>query len=126
MGIKSLTKSIQKYSPNSITSENLYKLSGSKIAVDASLMIYQQLLKYPKGALFKNSKGNITDHIIGIFYKIMNYISLNIELIFIFDGKPPDNKKECIDKRKEKSKKAIDKIDGNSSIEEKWVFLTIS
>tara|TARA_A100001037_G_scaffold306552_2_gene352615 strand:- start:662 stop:1660 length:999 start_codon:yes stop_codon:yes gene_type:complete len=119
MGIKSLTKSIQKFSPDSITHENLYKLSGKRVAVDASLIIYQQLLKSPKGALFKNSKGQITDHIIGVFYKIMNYISLNIELIFVFDGKPPENKKECIDKRKEKTKKVAESIDENSSVEDK-------
>lgn len=119
MGIKSLTKSIQKYSPDSITSENLYKLSGKRVAVDASLIIYQQLLKSPNGSLFKNSKGKITDHIIGVFYKIMNYISLNIELVFVFDGKPPDNKKECLDKRKEKNKKFKESIDETSSIEDK-------
>ena len=106
MGIKGLTKSIKKYSPGSITNENLYKLSGKKVAVDASLILYQQLLKSPNGKIFKNSKGKITSHITGLFYKIMNYISLNIEMIFIFDGKPPDNKQDCINIRKEKSKKA--------------------
>ena len=82
MGIKSLTKSIQKFSPDSIQSVNLYKLTGSRVAVDASLMIYQQLLKSPKGKVFKNTEGKITNHITGLFYKIMNYISLNIDLIF--------------------------------------------
>jgi flap endonuclease-1 len=105
MGIKGLTKTITKYSPDSITNENLYKLSGKKVAVDASLILYQQLLKSP-GKIFRNSKGQITSHITGVFYKIMNYISLNIEMIFIFDGKPPDNKQDCINQRKEKSKKA--------------------
>ena len=106
MGIKGLTKTITKYSPSSISNESLYKLSGKKIAVDASLIIYQQLLKSPKNKIFKNSKGMVTSHITGLFYKIMNYISLNIELIFIFDGKPPENKQDCINLRKERSKKA--------------------
>ena len=100
MGIKGLTKTITKYSPESITNENLYKLSGKKVAVDASLILYQQLLKSPGGKVFKNSKGKITSHITGVFYKIMNYISLNIEMIFIFDGKPPDNKQDCINQAK--------------------------
>ena len=105
MGIKGLTKTIYKYSPESITHENLYKLSGKKVAVDASLILYQQLLKSP-GKVFRNSKNEITSHITGVFYKIMNYISLNIEMIFIFDGKPPNNKQDCINKRKEKASKA--------------------
>ena len=45
------------------------------------LIIYQQLNI--------NKKINeITNHIT-LFYKITNYLSLNIELIFVF-GKPPD------------------------------------
>jgi flap endonuclease-1 len=119
MGIKGLTKTITKYSPDSITNENLYKLSGKKVAVDASLILYQQLLKSPKGKIFRNSKGKITSHITGVFYKIMNYISLNIELIFIFDGKPPDNKQDCINQRKEKSKKAKEASLNTESQEEK-------
>ena len=34
MGIKSLTNTIKKEAPNSIIHENLYKLSGKKVAVD--------------------------------------------------------------------------------------------
>ena len=119
MGIKSLTKTIQKYSPDSIINENLYKLSGKKVAVDASLIIYQQLLRAPSSKLSKNSKGKITNHITGLFYKIMNYISLNIELIFIFDGRPPVNKQDCINMRKEKSKKAKETAEQSTCEEEK-------
>ena len=79
--------------------DNLYKLSGKKVAVD-SLIIYQQLLRHQ---LLKNKKGEITNHITGLFYKLVNYLSLNIEVIFVFDGKPPDLKQECIKEKKEKS-----------------------
>ncbi len=118
MGIKSLTQTIKKFSPDSITNENLYKLSGKKVAVDASLIIYQQLLNNRNG-FFKNSNGKITNHITGLFYKIMNYISLNIELIFIFDGSPPTNKKDCIQQRKIKSQKAKEMSEKTNSNEEK-------
>tara|TARA_Y100001970_G_C14147833_1_gene810868 strand:+ start:432 stop:1424 length:993 start_codon:yes stop_codon:yes gene_type:complete len=117
MGIKNLTQTIKKYSPDSIQHENLYKLSGKKVAVDASLIIYQQLLN--KSAIFKNKDGKITNHITGLFYKLMNYISLNIELIFIFDGKPPENKLECILERKKKSEKAKELSEKAGSKEEK-------
>ena len=117
MGIKGLTKTIQRYSPETIHCENLYKLSGKKVAADASLIIYQQLSS--KSGIFRNSKGKITNHITGLFYKLMNYISLNIELIFIFDGKPPINKQDCINIRKEKSKKSKEAAEKSTSIEEK-------
>lgn len=119
MGIKSLTQTIKKYSPDTIKNENLYKLTGKRVAVDASLVIYQQLHKGPKGKLFTNSTGKITNHITGLFYKIMNYISLNIQLIFVFDGKPPENKQLCINDRKEKSKKALEKAETCKDEEEK-------
>lgn len=119
MGIKSLTKTIKTNSPSSIKHENLYKLSGKKVAVDASLIIYQQLFNTPGGKTFKNSKGYITNHITGVFYKVMNYISLGIELIFIFDGKPPENKSACIQERKEKSMKAKELSEQTENIQEK-------
>lgn len=118
MGIKNLTQTIKKYSPESIQNENLYKCSGKKVAVDASLILYQQLLNNKQG-FFKNSNGKITNHITGLFYKIMNYISLNIELIFIFDGAPPVNKKECIQARKSKSEKFKEMSEKTDSVEEK-------
>jgi len=119
MGIKSLTKTIKTSSPQSITHENLYKLSGKKVAVDASLIIYQQLFNTPGGRVFKNSKGDITNHVTGVFYKVMNYISLDIELIFVFDGKPPENKSACIQERKDKSIKAKELSEKTEDIQEK-------
>jgi len=106
MGIKSLTQTIKKNAPDAITHENLHKLSGKRVAVDASLIIYQQLMNQPGGRVFKNKDGKITNHITGVFYKVMNYIALNIDLIFVFDGKPPENKSLCIAKRKERAEKA--------------------
>ena len=118
MGIKSLTQTIRKYAPDSISNDNLYKLSGKKVAVDASLIIYQQLLSNRKAFFYKD--GKITNHITGLFYKIMNYISLDIEMLFIFDGKPPDNKQECIQLRKEKSLKAKEQLEISTNEEDKF------
>ena len=114
MGIKSLTQIIKRESPNSITHENLYKLSGKRVAVDASLIIYQQLLRHK---LLKNNKGEITNHITGLFYKLVKYLSLNIELIFIFDGKPPDMKQDCVNDRKKKAQDAKDKMEALEAFE---------
>ena len=119
MGIKSLTQSIKKSSPDSIIHDNLYKLSGKKVAVDASLIIYQNLLNIGNRPLFKNSKGKITNHLSGLFYKIVNYLSMNIELIFIFDGKPPSIKSDTIKDRKNKSNNAKQKMESASTQEDK-------
>ena len=44
MGIKSLTKLIKQKAPDSITTSQYHKLSGKRIAIDASLYIYQCLM----------------------------------------------------------------------------------
>ena len=119
MGIKSLTQIIKKNSPESIIHDNLYKLSGKKIAVDASLVIYQNLLNIGNRPLFKNSNGKITNHLSGLFYKIGIYLSLNIELIFIFDGKPPDIKSDTIMERKKKAECAKEKMNNAITKEDK-------
>ena len=119
MGIKSLTNTIKKEAPDSIIHENLYKLSGKKVAVDASLIIYQNLLNIGHRPLFKNSKGKITNHLSGLFYKIVNYQSLNIEMIFIFDGKPPDIKSDTINDRKKKCDDAKEKMNSSTNKEDK-------
>ena len=119
MGIKSLTNTIKKEAPDSIIHENLYKLSGKKVAVDASLIIYQNLLNIGNRPLFKNSKGKITNHLSGLFYKIVNYQSLNIEMIFIFDGKPPDIKSDTINDRKKKCDDAKEKMNSSTNKEDK-------
>ena len=124
MGIKSLTQTIKKHSPEAITHENLYKLSGKKVAVDASLILYQQLLNTPK--VFRNKDGKITNHLTGVFYKIMNYIALNIELIFVFDGKPPENKKECIENRKANVEKLKELSDKSTNEEDKQKYQKMS
>ena len=119
MGIKSLTNTIKKEAPESIIHENLYKLSGKKVAVDASLIIYQNLLNIGNRPLFKNSKGKITNHLSGLFYKIVNYQSLNIEMIFIFDGKPPEIKSDTINDRKKKCDDAKEKMNTCENKEDK-------
>ena len=125
MGIKSLTQTIKRYAPDAIHNDNLYKLSGKKVAVDASLVIYQQLLSNRKG-FFYNKDGKITNHITGLFYKIINYISLDIELLFVFDGKPPQNKQLCIQERKKKSIQAKESMNSTTDEEEKHKLEKIS
>ena len=98
MGIKSLTKLIKNNTNNSIENINLYQLSNKRVAIDASLFIYKSLIAInTKGSNNKN-----IGHIIGIFNKTINYLSLNIIPIYIFDGKPPKLKQTILNERKQK------------------------
>lgn len=120
MGIKGLTKIINKESPDSIRTEQLHNLSGKKVAIDASLFIYKYLMNIrSNGNTLKNKNMKCTSHISGIFYKTVLYLSLGIEPIYIFDGKPPEEKNNIIKDRKLKASRAKKNIENANSHEEK-------
>ena len=108
MGIKGLTQLIKQYSPNSIQTTNLYKLSGKRVAIDASLFMYKMLINMrgPDKSYLTSKDGKVVSHITGIFYKTSNYLALNITPIYVFDGKPPKNKGDVIKNRQDKASNA--------------------
>ena len=58
------------------------------------------------GKYLTNDDYKVTSHISGLFYKNINLLSNNITPIYIFDGKPPDEKYEVIKLRQERAKVA--------------------
>ena len=87
-------------SPRKTSFENL---SGNSIAIDGYNIIYQFLttIRGPTGEPLMNSKGKITSHITGLFYRNINLLNNNIRPIYVLDGKPPQLKSTLIKKRKE-------------------------
>uniref|UniRef100_A0A6C0D0N4 XPG N-terminal domain-containing protein n=1 Tax=viral metagenome TaxID=1070528 RepID=A0A6C0D0N4_9ZZZZ len=115
MGIKGLTQLLKKHSPQCYEHTKLFKLSGEKVAIDASLFIYQSLLVYRNNNDFiRNNNGKNISHIIGILNKTVTYLSYNITPIYIFDGIPPDEKNEVIQERKDRSNNAMEKINNGN------------
>ena len=104
MGIKGLTQLIKLNSPDAIETINLHKLSGKTIAIDASLFMYKMLINVRKSdqSYFTSKEGKIVSHITGIFYKTTNYLAVNITPIYVFDGKPPENKCDVLKNRNDK------------------------
>nr|AIF18811.1 flap endonuclease-1 (FEN1, RAD2) [uncultured marine thaumarchaeote KM3_84_F03] len=78
-------------------------MSGNSIAIDGYNIIYQFLttIRGPTGEPLMNSKGKITSHITGLFYRNINLLNNNIRPIYVLDGKPPQLKSTLIKKRKE-------------------------
>lgn len=107
MGIRSLASLIKQKSPNSIQTTALYSLSGKKVAVDTSIFLYKSLSNYRhNGEYIRNKNGKVVSHIIGIFYKTIQYLALGITPIYIFDGKPPVEKKEVLIERSKKAEES--------------------
>ncbi len=86
--------------PTQITVE---ELKGKKVAVDAFNWIFQFIttIRGYDGEPLKDSKGRITSHLSGLFYRNINLIENGVKLIYVFDGEPPDFKRKEIERRKE-------------------------
>ena len=120
MGIKGLTHLIREKSPTAMESVSLSSFRDKKIAIDTSIFLYKSLanVRY-NGDYLRNKEGKIVSHIVGIFNKTIQYLSVGIQPIYIFDGKPPDEKKECIQERKKRVQECKDKMETDISEEEK-------
>jgi len=82
--------------------------SGKKIAVDAYNTIYQflSIIRQKDGTPLMDSKGRITSHLSGLFYRSTQLLSNNIKPVYIFDGVPPEIKTKTLEKRAEIKQKA--------------------
>src|SRR3990172_2546578 len=70
-------------------------LRNKKLAIDAFNWIYQFLSiirDRATGEPLKDSKGRVTSHLSGIFYRTSKLIEAGIKPIYVFDGAPPDFK----------------------------------
>jgi len=91
----------------------LLDLKGKIIAVDAFNTLYQFLttIRQADGTPLMDSKGKITSHLSGIFYRNLNLLQEGIKPIYVFDGKPPELKFKEIQRRKEQKEIAKEKLE---------------
>jgi flap endonuclease-1 len=92
MGIKNLNRFFRNTIPSSMKFTSIAELSGKKIAIDISIYIYKYI-----------SDGNLIEN---MYLMLAIFRHYNIIPIFIFDGKPPAEKKELLIKRREDKQKA--------------------
>ena len=88
---------------------SLDDLRGKSFAVDANNYLYQflALIRMPDGTPLKDTHGNITSHLAGLMFRTTRLIhDYDMQLIFVFDGKPPQLKQREIMKRREMREKA--------------------
>ncbi len=95
-------------------------LKNKIIAVDAFNAIYQFLttIRQPDGTPLKDSKGNVTSHLSGLFYRNMNLILGGVKLIYVFDGEAPELKEKTWEKRKEAKEAMREKYEKAKSEED--------
>ncbi len=87
----------------------LEDLRGKSFAVDANNFLYQflSLIRTQDGTPLKDSSGRITSHLAGLMFRATRLMhDYGMDLVFVFDGKPPKLKEQEILKRRELREKA--------------------
>ena len=112
MGIKGLTALLAEHAPKafqvrttislplkyahamSMQEHEIKTLFGRKVAIDASMSIYQFLIavRQKDGELLTNESGETTSHLMGFFYRTIRIVENGIKPAYVFDGKPPELK----------------------------------
>ena len=91
---------------------SLEVFSGKVIAVDAMNMLYQFIttIRQQDGTPLKDSSGNITSHLTGLFSRCTKLMEKNIRLVFVFDGEASELKKKERERREKLKEEAHSKL----------------
>ena len=103
----------------------LSELSGKAIAVDAFNWIFQFLttIRLADGSYLTDSKGRVTTHLNGLFYRSISLLENRIKPVFVFDGKAPKFKKETLLEREKTKEEAMEKMEHAATPEEKAMYM---
>jgi len=76
-------------------------LAGKTLVFDAFNTLYQflSIIRQADGTPLQDSRGNVTSHLSGIFYRSLNLMQHNIRLVYVFDGPRPEFKRATVEAR---------------------------
>ena len=107
MGVRNLNKLIQSHAPNTHVPFKLVNIQKKNIGIDAFLWLYE--LKFRMKNNRKTFRVNFNE-------KIFPLVCQNpINIFFVFDGKPPPEKRETLDKRREEKNRQLKRIEQDAS-----------
>lgn len=102
-------------------------LAGDTIAVDAHLMLYQQIKgkRGQNGKAVTNQSGKEIAHLLGTWERTAFYLENDIEPVYVFEGGMPDLKVEEHERRRSKTENAKKNFEaakerGDEEAMEKW------
>ena len=107
MGIRGLNNLIKKYSPEAETVKDIKEYNGCIFAIDCSILLYK----------FKYASKSENSHLVGIVNRIKYYMSNGILPVFVFDGDPPDAKRNTIQKRHDNKERLYVRIEELRNLE---------
>jgi len=89
-------------------------LKGKTIAIDAYNTLYQFLSIIRDrftGEPLKDSKGRVTSHLSGLFYRTTKLLESGVNLVYVFDGEPPKFKKKTVESRQTIREEAEERLE---------------
>ncbi|CAN3366154.1 flap endonuclease 1 [Diutina catenulata] len=127
MGVKGLNQLLKEHAPGAFKEFQLKNLFGRKVAIDASMCLYQFLIavRQSDGQQLTNEDGETTSHLSGIFYRTIRLVENNIKPVYVFDGKPPVLKGGELEKRlkrREEAEKSLDQAKESGDLVETMKF----
>ncbi|XP_049332719.1 probable flap endonuclease 1 homolog isoform X1 [Astyanax mexicanus] len=90
MGITKLADLIRSEAPGSISHKEIGDYTGKVIALDTSIVVNQFRSAVP---------GLPYSPLLGLFYRTLTFLEHDIKPVFVFDGKPPNQKRAVLEKR---------------------------
>lgn len=93
------------YDPEKISFADL---NDRELAIDAMNTLYQfiSIIRQRDGTPLKDSSGNVTSHLSGVFYRNINLLEKNIRPVYVFDGSAPELKSKETTRRRKKREEA--------------------
>ncbi len=93
--------------------DDLRSLRGKVISIDAYNALYQFLtaIRQPDGTPLMDSRGRITSHLNGLFYRTINFVEAGIKPVYVFDGQPPEIKYMEIERRRKIKEESVKKYE---------------
>ena len=78
------------------------------VVIDAHNVLHQflSIIRQRDGTPLKDSKGQITSHLSGLFHRTANLVESRIRPVYVFDGEPHPLKAKTIEQRRERKEKA--------------------
>lgn len=112
MGIKGLTKLLADNAPKAMKEQKFESFFGRKIAIDASMSIYQFLIVIGRSGteMLTNEAGEVTSHLQGMFSRTIRLLEAGIKPVYVFDGQPPELKTQELAKRYSKRADATEDL----------------
>jgi flap endonuclease-1 len=82
------------------------------IAIDGNNTLYQFLssIRQADGTPLMDSKGRVTGHLAGLFYRTSKWLEEGMKPVFVFDGKPPELKAKTLQERRERKAHAQEQM----------------